>query len=69
MKATKANELRGKTLEELQDLLNKERSALYEDRRQIAFREQKDGNVVKNRRHNVARILTLITEMKKDKQS
>jgi ribosomal protein L29 len=65
MKALSTKELRGKKLEELQDLLNKERGALFEDRRKLAFREGKDTNVVKNRRHNVARILTLITEMKR----
>ncbi len=65
MKALSTKELRGKKLEELQDLLNKERGALFEDRRKLAFREGKDTNVVKNRRHNVARILTLITEMEK----
>ena len=65
MKALSTKELRSKKLEELQDLLNKERGALFEDRRKLAFREGKDTNVVKNRRHNVARILTLITEMEK----
>ena len=65
MKTLNANELRGKSLEELQDLLNKERGALFEDRRKLAFREGKDTNVVRNRRHNIARILTLITEMKR----
>ena len=65
MKALSTKELRGKKLDELQDLLNKERGALFEDRRKLAFREGKDTNVVKNRRHNVARILTLITEMEK----
>jgi len=65
MKALNTKDLRGKKLEELQDILNKERGALYEDRRKLAFREGKDTNVVKNRRHNVARILTLITEMKR----
>ena len=65
MKALSTKDLRGKKLEELEDLLNKERGALFEDRRKLAFREGKDTNVVKNRRHNVARILTLITEMKR----
>ena len=65
MKTLNTKELRGKSLEDLQDLLNKERGALFEDRRKLAFREGKDTNVVRNRRHNVARILTLITEMKR----
>lgn len=64
MKALSTKELRGKSLDDLQTLLNKERAALYEDRRKLVFREDKDVNMVKNRRHNVARILTLITEMK-----
>lgn len=65
MKALSTKELRSKKLEELQELLKQERGALFEDRRKLAFREGKDTNVVKNRRHNVARILTLITEMER----
>jgi ribosomal protein L29 len=65
MKAFSAQELRSKKLDELQEMLTKERAALYEDRRKLAFRENKDTNIVKGRRHNVARLLTLITEMKK----
>lgn len=65
MKTLSTKELRGKSLDELQNILNKERGALYEDRRKLAFREGKDTNIVRNRRHNVARILTLITEMKR----
>jgi len=64
MKALSTKELRGKSLEDLQSMLEKERAALYEDRRKLVFREDKDVNKVKSRRHNVARILTLITEMK-----
>ena len=64
MKAISTKELRGKKLEELQEMLIKERALLFEDRRKLAFRENKDTNIVKGRRHNVARILTLITEMK-----
>jgi ribosomal protein L29 len=64
MKALSTKDLRSKSLEDLQKMLDKERAALYEDRRKLVFREDKDVNVVKNRRHNVARILTLITEMK-----
>ncbi len=65
MKALSTKELRSKSLEDLQTMLDKERAALYEDRRKLVFREDKDVNMVKNRRHNVARILTLITEMKR----
>jgi ribosomal protein L29 len=65
MKALSPKELRSKSLEDLQSLLDKERAALYEDRRKLVFREDKDVNKVKNRRHNVARILTMITEMKR----
>ena len=65
MKALSTKELRSKSLEDLTTMLDKERAALYEDRRKLVFREDKDVNMVKNRRHNVARILTLITEMKR----
>lgn len=65
MKALSPRELRGKSLDDLQALLDKERAALFEDRRKLAFREDKDVNKVKSRRHNIARILTQITEMKR----
>jgi len=68
MKALSTKDLRSKSLEDLQKMLDKERAALYEDRRKLVFREDKDVNMVKNRRHNVARILTLITEMKREEK-
>ncbi|MBA3726584.1 MAG: 50S ribosomal protein L29 [Armatimonadetes bacterium] len=65
MKALKVNDLREKTVQELQELLEKERIALYDSRRKLVFREIKDVNLVREHRHNIARIMTLITEKKR----
>jgi len=62
MKALKVNDLREKTVEELQELLEKERVALYDSRRKLVFREIKNVNLVREHRHNIARFMTLITE-------
>jgi ribosomal protein L29 len=42
-------------------MLDKERAALYDSRRKLMFREIKDVNLVRRHRHNIARIMTLIT--------
>ncbi|MGI8924541.1 MAG: 50S ribosomal protein L29 [Fimbriimonadales bacterium] len=68
MKALKVNDLREKTVQELQELLEKERIALYDSRRKLVFREIKDVNLVREHRHNIARIMTLITEKKRGDQ-
>lgn len=65
MKSTKCSELREKTVQELQELLEKERASLYETRRKLVFREVKDVNSVREQRHNIARIMTLISEKKR----
>lgn len=62
MKALKANELREKSVPELQGLLQEERNALYKARRDLVFRQTTDISSLKLRRHNIARILTLIGE-------
>lgn len=62
MKALKAQDLRGKSLEELQSLVAEERAALYKARRDLAFRQLTDFKSLNVRRHNIARLLTLITE-------
>jgi ribosomal protein L29 len=64
MKATKASELREKSVPELEQLLAEERAALYRARRDLVFRQITDTASLKVRRHNIARILTLITEKK-----
>lgn len=64
MKATKASDLREKSVPELEQLLAEERAALYRARRDLVFRQMTDTASLKVRRHNIARILTLITEKK-----
>ena len=65
MKTLKCDELRDKNVQELQELLEKERASLYETRRKLVFREVKDVNSVREHRHNIARIATIITEKKR----
>ena len=62
MKQTKASDLRGKTVEELHTLIADEKAAMYKTRRDMVFRQSTDTAGLKTRRHNIARILTLISE-------
>ena len=62
MKSLKAKELRDKSVADLQAMVNDEQAALYKARRDIVFRQLTDTASVKVRRHNVARILTVIGE-------
>ncbi|MCC7231278.1 MAG: 50S ribosomal protein L29 [Fimbriimonadaceae bacterium] len=65
MKDVKTTELRDKTVPELEELVNQERAALYKARRDLVFRQMTDTASLKVRRHNIARILTVITEKKR----
>ncbi len=65
MKDLKSSELRDKTVPELEEMLTKERAALYKARRDLVFRQMLDTSSLKVRRHNIARILTVITEKKR----
>lgn len=69
MKATKAVELREKTVPELEQMLEQERAALYKDRRDLVFKQITDVSCLKTRRHNIARILTIIGEKKRGGES
>ncbi len=62
MKSLKAKELRDKSIADLEALVNEERAALYKSRRDLVFRQLTDTASVKVRRHNIARILTVISE-------
>ncbi len=62
MKSLKAKELRDKSVADLQAMVNDEQAALYKARRDIVFRQLTDTASVKVRRHNIARILTVIGE-------
>lgn len=65
MKDVKTTELRDKTVPELEEMVNQERAALYKARRDLVFRQMTDTASLKVRRHNIARILTVITEKKR----
>jgi ribosomal protein L29 len=65
MKALKAQELRDKSVEELENMVKEERAALYKARRDLVFRQNLDTTGMTGRRHNIARILTVLNEKKR----
>lgn len=65
MKDLKSNELRSKTVPELEEMVRQERAALYKARRDLVFRQITDTASIKARRHNIARILTAINDKKR----
>lgn len=65
MKDTKAKELREQSVPELEAALKEEQAALYKARRDLVFRQITDTSTIKVRRHNIARILTIIEEKKR----
>ncbi len=64
MKDTKSKDLREKSVPELEAMLLTERAALYKARRDLVFRQMTDTASLRVRRHNIARMLTLIAEKK-----
>ncbi len=65
MKSLKSNDLREKSVPELEALVNAERAELYRARRDLVFRRITDTTGLKVRRHNIARMLTIINEKKR----
>jgi large subunit ribosomal protein L29 len=65
MKDTKTSDLRDKSVPELEALVLEERANLYKARRDLVFRRITDTASVKVRRHNIARIETVIAEKKR----
>ncbi len=65
MKDAKVVDLREKTVPELEEMVAQERAALYRARRDLVFRQSTDTASLKTRRHNIARMLTIITEKKR----
>ncbi len=65
MKDIKANDLRSKTVPELEEMVRQERASLYKARRDLVFRQTTDSTGIKVRRHNIARLLTVIAEKKR----
>lgn len=66
MKDTKTAELRKKSVGELEELLQQERVALYVGRRDLVFRRITDTTGMGVRRHNIARILTVMSEKQRE---
>lgn len=64
MKDLKAADLRSKSVPELEEMLAKEKADLYKARRDLVFRQLTDTASLKVRKHNIARINTVITEKK-----
>lgn len=65
MKELKPTDLRSKTVPELEEMLRLERASLYKARRDLVFRQITDTASIKARRHNIARIMTVIHEKKR----
>lgn len=64
MKDLKASELRDKSIPELEAMIEGLKKELYVARRDLVFRKTTDTAGLKTRRHNIARILGVITEKK-----
>jgi len=62
MKNYKPSELREKSADELGEMLAQEMAALYKARRDLVFRQNTDTTGIQVRRHNIARLHTLIAE-------
>lgn len=65
MKDLKCKDIRSKSVPELEEMVNAERAALFQARRDLVFRRNTDTTGLKTRRHNIARLLTVIGEKKK----
>jgi len=65
MKDTKSTDLREKSVPELEEMIRQERASLYLARRDLVFRCITDTASLKVRRHNIARMMTIITEKKR----
>ena len=65
MKDIKTKDLATKSVEELEEMLLNERAALYKSRRDLVFRQNSDTTGIKVRRHNMARILTMMSQKKR----
>jgi large subunit ribosomal protein L29 len=66
MKAISLKQLRESSLEELEKSLLQHQADLYMARKDLVFRRVTDTSSMKIRRHNIARIHTVMTEKKKE---
>ena len=66
MKHLKPADLKGKSATDLEAMLVSERAGLFQTRRDLVFRKVQDQASLKVRRHNIARIMTLLNTMKRE---
>lgn len=66
MKNLKPADLKGKSAKDLEALLLTERAGLFQTRRDLVFRKVQDQASLKIRRHNIARIMTMLNNMKRE---
>jgi ribosomal protein L29 len=62
MKSLKAKDLREKSTTDLEAMILSERQELFNTRRDLVFRKVTDTTGLKGRRHNIARLLTVLGE-------
>jgi len=62
MKSLKPADLRAKTVEELEQMLVQANADLFQIRKDLVFRRTTDLAGRKTRKHDIARIKTIITE-------
>jgi ribosomal protein L29 len=66
MKNLKPAELKNKSVQDLEAMLLSERAGLFQTRRDLVFRKVQDQASLKIRRHNIARIMTLLNSKKRE---
>ena len=66
MKHLKPSELKDKSEKDLEAMLVSERAGLFQTRRDLVFRKVQDQASLKIRRHNIARIMTLLNTKKRE---
>ncbi|MGH2638865.1 MAG: 50S ribosomal protein L29 [Rhabdochlamydiaceae bacterium] len=66
MKDLKASELKNKSVAELYEMVTNERAAMYKARTDLVFRKTTDTASMKTRRHNIARMLTVVSQLESE---
>jgi len=66
MKSLRAKDLQDKPVDELEGMLLRAQADLYQLRRDLVFRKVSDISSVRVRRHDIARIKTVLTQKSKE---
>ena len=66
MKNLKPSDLKDKSVGDLEAMLVAERAGLFQTRRDLVFRKVQDQASLKIRRHNIARIMTVLNGKKRE---